>query len=83
MNTGNKILEIKPSDVNKGSAAQRYVAATTDFIACIGDDYTDEDMFEQLPLSAYTIKVGRGITAARYRVKGVDEVHALLKRLVK
>ncbi|HEX8182987.1 MAG TPA: bifunctional alpha,alpha-trehalose-phosphate synthase (UDP-forming)/trehalose-phosphatase [Candidatus Saccharimonadales bacterium] len=83
---GNKILEIKPTDVNKGSAVthllDQYPAAKIpDFILCMGDDYTDEDMFDSLPLTAYTIKVGRGRSIARYRVQTTDDVYALLKRL--
>lgn len=87
---GNKILEIKPLDVNKGTAVQQLLAGfaadtspSIDFILCIGDDYTDEDMFEALPASSYTIKVGRGYTTARYRTTGVEEVQSLLKKLAK
>lgn len=90
MHAGDKILEIKPADVNKGAAAARLVNdwSTTargpiDFILCIGDDYTDEDMFEILPANAYTIKVGRGQTAARLRVKTAAEAQQLLHKLVK
>ena len=89
MHTGDKILEIKPSDVNKGAAANQLMnewsekRGPIDFILCIGDDYTDEDMFEALPLSAYTVRVGRGQTAARLRAKTADEAQSLLKRLVK
>ncbi len=85
---GNKILEIKPTDINKGDATgqllDQYAAdKKPDFILCIGDDYTDEDMFESLPLSAYTVKVGRGQTAARYRLRSSEEVYGLLKKLAK
>ena len=88
MHTGDKILEIKPSDVNKGVAVERLLyewneRSPVDFILCLGDDYTDEDMFEVLPTNAYTIKVGRGQTAARLRAKSVDETHNLLKKLVR
>ncbi len=79
-------MEIKPTDINVATAVEYILTSFAapkipDFILCIGDDYTDEDMFEQLPLSAYTIKVGRGRTAARYRLKSVDQVLALLKKL--
>jgi trehalose 6-phosphate synthase/phosphatase len=84
---GNKILEVKPEDINKGAAVTRLLARFTgpdkrpDFILCIGDDYTDEDMFEALPVDANTVKVGRGSTAARYRVQSPEDVYQLLKRL--
>ena len=88
--SGNKILEVKPLDVNKGTAVTQLLAQfdsgtapSIDFILCLGDDYTDEDMFESLPISSYTVKVGRGLTAARYRVKSVPDVMTLLKKLAK
>ncbi len=80
---GKKILEIKPADVNKGVAVQQFINSASDFILAIGDDYTDEDMFEQLPHFAYSVKVGRGATAARYRLKAVDDVQALLQKLAR
>ncbi|MDB5181554.1 MAG: hypothetical protein JWP13_317 [Candidatus Saccharibacteria bacterium] len=80
---GNKILEVKPRSVNKGAAALEMLKQNPDFILAIGDDYTDEDMFEALPVTAYTVKVGRGLTAARYRLPSVDRVHALLGKLTK
>lgn len=78
---GHNILEIRPKSVNKGKAVLRNLSNKTDFILCIGDDYTDEDMFEALPSTAYTIKVGRGRTAAKYRVSDVASVLHLLSKL--
>ncbi len=80
---GSKILEIRPKGIDKGSAARKLLTPETDFILAIGDDVTDEDTFAALPASAYTIKVGRSRTEARYRVPSTDSVHALLKRLAK
>ncbi len=81
VNTGNKILEVKPRGINKGITALEQLQTQPDFVLCIGDDYTDEDMFNALPVTAYTIKVGRGITAARYRMEDTDQVRALLTKL--
>jgi trehalose 6-phosphate synthase/phosphatase len=80
--SGNKILEVKPKSVSKGAAVSELIANGTDFILSIGDDYTDEDMFASLPAYAFTVKVGPGRTHARYRIKSVDEVLSLLKKLV-
>lgn len=80
---GNMILEIKSPEANKGVAATEWIKKKHDFILAFGDDYTDEDTFAVLPESAYTVKVGRGKTLARYRVNSVDEVHQVLKRLAK
>jgi trehalose 6-phosphate synthase/phosphatase len=78
---GNKILEIKDPRIHKGSAALALLDRPYDFILCLGDDYTDEDMFISLPKSVYSIKVGPGRTAARFRAEDVASVHALLRRL--
>lgn len=83
VNTGNKILEVKPRTVNKGIAAAKLTQHDPDFVLAIGDDYTDEDMFHALPMTAYTVKVGKGSTAARFRLPNVDRVHALLNRLAR
>jgi trehalose 6-phosphate synthase/phosphatase len=80
---GNKILEIKDPQINKGNAVHHWLSPSHDFILAIGDDYTDEDLFETLSNTAYTIKVGNGRTKAAYRVKSVDEVTALLEKLNK
>ncbi|AWG22607.1 bifunctional alpha,alpha-trehalose-phosphate synthase (UDP-forming)/trehalose-phosphatase [Flavobacterium faecale] len=77
---GNKVLEVKNSNVNKGRAATRIVSETEyDFIFSIGDDWTDEFMFEELPDSAYTVKVGNVKTVANYYIKDSSEVLDLLR----
>lgn len=79
---GNKVLEVKSSSVNKGRAAARVTAEDGyDFILSIGDDWTDEYMFEELPDTAHTIKVGTQNTAARYYVNDIEEVRKILQRL--
>jgi len=77
---GNKVLEIKNSNVNKGRAAGRLLAgAAYDFIFAIGDDWTDEYMFEELPVPAYTVKVGSAKTHARFYVKDNSTVRLILE----
>lgn len=79
---GNKVLEIKPSHITKGTLTRQFVdEEARDFILAIGDDATDEHMFEQLPDSAYSIKVGSGNTTARFRISSYQEVRKLLKAL--
>lgn len=77
---GNKIIEVKPMGINKGIVAKQYFdQSNADFVMCIGDDYTDEDMFEALPDEVFTIKVGAQDTAAMFAVKNVSAVHSLLE----
>lgn len=80
--SGNKILEVKPRGINKGTAASGLATESgADFVLCIGDDRTDEDMFTALPDTAYTVKVGPGDTEARYQLRSVDDALALLRSL--
>lgn len=79
---GNKIIEVKPKVVNKGVAVRKLLADNpADFIMCIGDDYTDEDMFQALPGDAYTMRVGLGRTNAHFRLPAISSVLNLLKNL--
>lgn len=79
---GNKVLEVKAANVDKGRAAHRWMCRDDlDFICAIGDDRTDEDVFDAAPEHAWTIKVGPGPTHARNSVRGVDDVRALLGEL--
>ena len=79
---GNKVVEIKNLEVNKGKAASKWIdKSKPDFIMAIGDDFTDEDTFKALPESAYTIKVGDNQSAAKFSLKNTVEVRNLLKTL--
>jgi trehalose 6-phosphate synthase/phosphatase len=81
---GNKVVEIMNSEVGKGNAVKRiFEQKNYDFVLSIGDDTTDEEMFEfLLPVSkAFTIKVGNGVTFAKYKLPGINEVGLLLKHL--
>ncbi|MCM5663159.1 bifunctional alpha,alpha-trehalose-phosphate synthase (UDP-forming)/trehalose-phosphatase [Galbibacter mesophilus] len=78
---GNKVIEIKSSSVNKGRAASRLLSAKDyDFIFTIGDDWTDEYMFEEVPEGSYTVKVGFKKTKAKYYVKDTKEVRNILSK---
>jgi len=79
---GSKILEVKNIGISKGHATERWLAKDKwDFILAAGDDYTDEDMFSILPESAYSIKVGYGISKARFNLDSVNELRGLLEEL--
>ncbi|MBU1178009.1 bifunctional alpha,alpha-trehalose-phosphate synthase (UDP-forming)/trehalose-phosphatase [Patescibacteria group bacterium] len=79
---GNKVIEIKSAEINKGRIASRWLGKRHwDFIFALGDDRTDEDMFSVMPKKAYTIKVGAEHSQARFRIKSVAEARSLLKKL--
>ncbi|NLL61514.1 MAG: bifunctional alpha,alpha-trehalose-phosphate synthase (UDP-forming)/trehalose-phosphatase [Candidatus Atribacteria bacterium] len=81
---GDKVIEIKSAGINKGITAYQWVTEKKwDFIMAIGDDWSDEYTFSYLPTSAYSIKVGPGISKAKYNTRSSIEVLALLKELAK
>jgi trehalose 6-phosphate synthase/phosphatase len=80
---GNKVIEIKNMDVNKGKAALVWLYRKDyDFVMAIGDDQTDEDIFKVMPESAVTIKVGSTMSAARFYLRNPAEVRQFLRELV-
>lgn len=80
--SGDKVVEIKPNEINKGYAASELEAVyPAGFVLAAGDDYTDEDMFRALPPESYTIKVGPGDTKARFQLSSVDDMMQLLEEL--
>lgn len=69
--TGKANLEVRPTFINKGEIVKRLVASygtgkgqAPEFLLCLGDDFTDEDMFRALNGSGlpdehvFTVTVG-------------------------
>ena len=80
---GDKVVEVKNADVNKGRATLNLLHDTSyDFILAIGDDRTDEDTFKALPETAISIKVGGNVSAAKYYLEDQQDVRALLTALL-
>jgi trehalose 6-phosphate synthase/phosphatase len=79
---GKKVIEIKENGCDKGSACKKMTQLKDyQFILSIGDDITDEDMFNALPPHAYSFKVGYGLTHAKMNLDSPREVINLLERL--
>jgi len=79
---GNKVIDIKNTNINKGRAVLKWISKKQwDFILVIGDDLTDEDIFAALPDTAYSIKVGLGLTHAKFYVDSVADAKSLLSEL--
>ncbi|RNI31503.1 bifunctional alpha,alpha-trehalose-phosphate synthase (UDP-forming)/trehalose-phosphatase [Rufibacter latericius] len=79
---GDKIVEVKNVEVNKGIGSTRWLEQHPhDFVLSIGDDRTDEDMFRVMPEDAFTIKVGSERSLARFNLGNSKEVRKLLKSL--
>ncbi len=80
---GNKVIEIKPVSVNKGDTVLRYFNPENyQFCIAIGDDKTDEDMFEMLNrYQGVTVKVGSTGSVAKYRLETIQMVKSLLEQM--
>jgi len=83
---GKRIVELKPAGKDKGVAVVEFMAEepfrgrTAVFV---GDDLTDEYGFTTVNrLKGYSIKVGPGPTAARFRLRNVAAVRAWLEQAV-
>jgi len=81
---GNKVVEITTGATDKGKAIQHVIERNEyDCIICMGDDTTDEYMFEYLfkNENAITIKVGNGNTIAKHKLESVEEVISFIQEL--
>ena len=81
---GRKIVEVKHSTINKGHAISRWLQEPKpDFIMAMGDDLTDEDMFQVLPEQAWTIKIGRPRQSiANFMLAKPSAARRLLQRMI-
>lgn len=81
---GDKVIEVRPPDVTKGSVVARVAEGLPESvaIAALGDDRTDEDLFAALPEGALAIHVGPQVSKAEIRLEGVTEARRLLANLL-
>ena len=79
---GKCVVDVRALGADKGQAVRHwYDQKEWDFVLCAGDDVTDEAMFEALPETAWTIKIGDGPTAARFDVHGQAQILEMLEHL--
>ncbi|VFQ89925.1 unnamed protein product [Cuscuta campestris] len=96
---GQQIVEVKPQGVTKGLAAEKVLEIMAnrgkppDFVMCIGDDRSDEDMFEGItkmvsgvcmptaPPELFACTVGQKPSRARYYLDDTSDVVKLLQSL--
>jgi trehalose 6-phosphate synthase/phosphatase len=82
---GKKVIEVRLRGVSKAVVAHYLLAQSGDRVPAIlalGDDRTDEDLFQALPDSAVTISVGGNTRRAVYRVADSQAVRELLRGFV-
>ncbi|XP_073304811.1 probable alpha,alpha-trehalose-phosphate synthase [UDP-forming] 9 [Primulina huaijiensis] len=95
---GQHIVEVKPQGVTKGLVAEKVIAMMVNdgkapnFVMCIGDDRSDEDMFESilstvsnptLPVAPeiFACTVGQKPSKAKYYLDDTTDVVKLLRGL--
>ncbi|XP_062198700.1 probable alpha,alpha-trehalose-phosphate synthase [UDP-forming] 10 [Phragmites australis] len=93
---GHQIVEVKPQGISKGIVVDKIIQTLVnngeapDFLMCIGNDRSDEDMFESINNATsnvafpanpevFACSVGRKASKAKYYVDGCCEVIRLLK----
>ena len=86
LQAGKLVYEIKPSGKDKGSAIAEFMAEmpfrgrTPVFV---GDDLTDEQGFAVVnKLGGHSVKVGSGVSRARFSLANASAVHAWLRDYV-
>ncbi|XP_057749272.1 probable alpha,alpha-trehalose-phosphate synthase [UDP-forming] 7 [Arachis stenosperma] len=96
--SGQFIVEVKPQDVSKGLVAERIFSSMAengkqaDFVLCVGDDRSDEDMFEIISSSisrnilsanssVFACTVGQKPSKAKYYLDDTTEVISMLESL--
>ena len=84
---GKFVVEIKPAGIDKGTAVAEYLLESPfkgRRPVFIGDDLNDEHGFAEVNrLDGVSIKVGRGLSCARYRLPNVAAVHHWLGSTLK
>ena len=83
---GNNVIDLKPRSANKGIALTDLMSIEpfkSRIPIMIGDDTTDEDAFlAASKLNGFGIKMGSGITQARYRLPSIGDLYRLLRTLL-
>ncbi|GLT80579.1 hypothetical protein SLA2020_520120 [Shorea laevis] len=96
--SGQHIVEVKPQGVNKGLVAERLLKTMQqkgmlpDFVLCIGDDRSDEDMFEVImsaregpslsPVAeVFACTVGQKPSKAKYYLDDTTDILRMLQGL--
>lgn len=94
--SGQHIVEVKPQGVNKGLIAERLLltmkqkSILPDFVLCIGDDRSDEDMFGVITsakdalspvVEVFACTVGQKPSRAKYYLEDKTEILRMLQGL--
>jgi trehalose 6-phosphate synthase/phosphatase len=76
---GEKVVEVRAQGLRKGLVVSSLPIPDGACVLAMGNDPTDEEMFDSLPETAFTIHVGHGSTQARYRLSNTNQARAVLR----
>lgn len=89
VNRGKKVIEVKSMHANKGYFVQQWLNNTInkpEVVVALGDDTTDEDMFDTLQLrkdiESYCIRVGEEESHAHFYIKDQNSVNLFLQNFL-
>ncbi len=87
---GNKVIEARSLEANKGHFATWYMSSYertemshNTYVVAVGDDKTDEDMFARVMEAGTAIRVGKSATIAPYYLDKQEDVLSLLNTIDK
>lgn len=81
---GKKVVEIKQVGLSKGSVAEQLIRQKEyDFLFAMGDDRTDEYMFQAVGNTGISVKIGLEQTMAHYYIDTAEKVYPFLTRMIK
>lgn len=82
---GHRVIEIRARGITKGDYVRRALGhgRAADFVLCMGDDRTDQDMYRALPEDAFCIHVGKPVDDAPYTIESPARVRELLGELAR
>ncbi|HEU5051289.1 MAG TPA: bifunctional alpha,alpha-trehalose-phosphate synthase (UDP-forming)/trehalose-phosphatase [Gemmatimonadales bacterium] len=80
---GDKVIEVRPTGIHKGRIVTETIAELGPewVVLAMGDDRTDEDLFEALPEGSIAIHVGPRESRASIRLPDVATARAFLREL--
>lgn len=79
----NHTVEAVPKAISKAMVARHWLGQKDwGFVFGAGDGATDEHLFQALPATAWSIKVGSGKTAARFHLAAPRDLRTLLESLI-
>jgi trehalose 6-phosphate synthase/phosphatase len=76
---GDQAVEIRAQRLGKELVVSSLPIRNGAQVIAMGNDPTDEDIFDALPATAFTIHVGHGSTQAKYRLSNTKQARAVLR----